>query len=253
MSLRVVLFANGPVGARAAQLVAADVGSEVVAVVVHPEARARSRDEIVRAAGIGPERIFEGQNLQDERILADIAALEPALGLSVYFGHILRAPLLGLFPRGVVNLHPSLLPYNRGSYPNVWSIVDGTPAGATLHYIDEGIDTGDIIAQRRVEVSPSDTGGTLYAKLEEGAVELLGETWPTIVAGTNRRTPQLPGGTVHRMRDVETIDPIDLDGVVTARRLIDILRARTFAPHRGAYFVVDGVRVYLRLELTPEE
>ena len=89
------------------------------------------------------------------------------------FGYILRPNFLRLIPRGCVNVHPALLPYNRGAYPNVWSIVDGSPAGVTIHFVDEGIDTGDIIAQAQVVIEPVDTGESLYRKLERGAVALF--------------------------------------------------------------------------------
>jgi methionyl-tRNA formyltransferase len=171
------------------------------------------------------------------------------MGVSVLFGYILRAPFLSLFPRGIVNLHPAFLPYNRGAYPNVWSIVERTPAGATLHYVDAGVDTGDIVSQATVPVSQTDTGATLYSRLEQAAFALFRDTWPRLRAGDAPRVPQPPGGTSHRVADVARIDAIDLDHSYRARDLIDILRARTFPPYSGAYFEVDGRRVYMRLEL----
>ncbi|MHC5002850.1 MAG: formyltransferase family protein, partial [Planctomycetota bacterium] len=141
----------------------------------------------------------------------------------------------------------------RGGYPNVWSIIDRTPAGATLHYIDEGVDTGPVIAQRRVEVGPTDTGATLYRRLERACVDVFRDTWPDLARGSIRAAPQDPSaGTSHRDRDVKEIDRIDLDATYRARDLIDLLRARTFPPHRGAYFVEGGRRIYLRLELEAE-
>ena len=75
--------------------------------------------------------------LKEPKVLEAIDALQPDIGLSILFDYILRSEFLELCPLGVVNLHPSYLPYNRGQYPNVWSIMDGTPAGVTLHYIDD--------------------------------------------------------------------------------------------------------------------
>jgi methionyl-tRNA formyltransferase len=132
----------------------------------------------------------------------------------------------------------------------VWSIIEGTPAGVTLHYVDAGIDTGDIIARHEVAVDAVDTGETLYRKLERAAVTLFRENWPAIRAGRIERTAQNDEGASHRTRDVETIDRIDLDRTYTGRELINLLRARTFPPHRGAYIEVDGQRVYLELSLS---
>jgi len=67
------------------------------------------------------------------------------------YGKILKADLLKLVT--AINIHPGYLPYNRGPNPNLWSFMDDTPKGVTIHYVDEGIDTGDIIAQKKVSFS----------------------------------------------------------------------------------------------------
>ncbi len=231
-------------------------GEDVVGVVVHPQRNERYRHQIVEAFAGDAGRIFDAARLHDPATLQAVAALRPDLGVSAYFGYILRREFLSLFPLGVLNLHPAYLPYNRGSYPNVWSIVEGTPAGVSLHFVDEGIDTGDLVARERVEVDVTDTGETLYRKLEVAAVSLFQKTWPLIRAGSAPRIPQaaLPEhGTTHRRADVVKIDHINLDGMYRARDLIDVLRARTFPPHRGAFVVVEGRRIYLSLQLRYEE
>lgn len=224
-----------------------------VGLVVHPQKRATCRAELIQASGLGADRIFEANRLRDSATLERIRRLEPELGLSVFFGYILRPELLRIFPRGCLNLHPGYLPYNRGCYPNVWSIIDQTPAGATIHYMDEGVDTGDIVARRKVTVSPTDTGQTLYARLEDACIALLKETWADIVAGRLKgRSQPTTEGSWHSLRDVESVDHIDLDRHYRARDLIDILRARTFPPHPGAYILHHGKKIHLRLELIPE-
>ena len=223
---------------------------QTVGLVIHPPQKRKYGDEIVRSAQVGPECIFDASRLRQPKVLQAIKALRPDIGLSVLFGYILRPEFLDLFPAGVVNLHPAYLPYNRGAYPNVWSIVERTPAGVTLHYIDAGVDTGDIIAQRRVPIELVDTGETLYRKLERASVELFKETWPLIRSGQAPRIPQdKREGTYHHTRDVERIDHIDLNHTYAARELIDIIRARTFTPYPSAYFIHQGRKVYLRLQL----
>lgn len=247
--MSVVLFANNRVGWRVAELLA----PELSALVIHPEGRRRFTDEIVAAAGLPEDRVFEAPGLSSPEVRSALLALAPQVGVSALFGYLLRPDTLAIFPGGVVNLHPSLLPWNRGAHPNVWSIVEGTPAGATVHYINGGVDTGDVIAQRAVPVEPVDTGETLYHRLEAACVELFRDTWPLIRAGTAPRTPQPAGApAAHRARDVERIDEIDLDRTYTARALLDLIRARTFPPYRGAYFRVDGRRVGVRVTLEYE-
>lgn len=227
---------------------------QIAGLVIHPPDKRKYVDELVDCVGVPQSCIFDGSRLRQPEVVEAITKLEADLALSVLFGYILQPEFIGLFPEGVVNLHPSFLPYNRGAYPNVWSIVDGTPAGATLHYIDPGIDTGDIINQRKVTIEPVDTGESLYRKLEKACVELFSETWPLIRNRKAPRTPQvISQGTYHRSEDVDRIDEIHLDRTYTARQLLDIVRARTYSPHGGAYFHADGRKVYIRSQLLYEE
>ena len=227
---------------------------EIAGLVLHPPHKRKYGNEIISAAGVRPDYIFDGSTLRQPETIEAIAALQADMALSILFDYILKPDIINLFPEGVINLHPSYLPYNRGQYPNVWSIVEQTPAGVTLMYIDPGIDTGDIIARRRIPIEPVDTGKTLYHKLEQVSLELFKDTWPLIRAGQASRLPQSgQTGTCHRTKDVKKIDEIDLDRRYTARELIDIIRARTFPPYSGAYFMDNGRKVYLRLQLLYEE
>jgi methionyl-tRNA formyltransferase len=247
-----VYLANGWVGYEVLRWLMGR-GQPPVGLVLHPADRGKYRTEMIRISGLSSDRIFDGTSLHTAEVRAGIEALQPYLGLSVLFDYILKKELLALFPRGCLNLHPALLPYNRGQYPNVWSLVEGTPSGVTLHYTDEGIDTGDIVAQKEVAVGPTDTGETLYRKLERVSVELFKEVWPQVCSDQVSRTPQVrEAGTYHRTRDVETIDEIVLNRTYLARDLINILRARTFPPYRGAYFVHNGRRIYLQVLLRDE-
>jgi len=119
---------------------------------------------------------------------------------------------------------------------------------------DEGIDTGDIIAQGVVPVEPIDTGESLYRKLEHASVQLFKQAWPALRSNQAPRKKQpVHEGRSHRTRDVEQIDAIDLDRSYNARTLIDIIRARTFSPYSGAYFHENGRKILMRLELFYEE
>jgi methionyl-tRNA formyltransferase len=246
--MRIVYFANNRLGARVAERLVTE-GADIVGLVLHPASRRRFGDEIAAAAPTATR--FAGDELDDPDVVAAITALEPQFGVSVLFGYVLRQPVLDVFPAGCVNLHPALLPYNRGAYPNVWPILDGTPAGATLHYVDAGIDTGDIVAQRAVEVEPVDTGETLYRRLEDASFDVFFEAWPSLRDGTATGRPQpTDSGSSHRVRDVDALDAIDPDATYAAGALIDLLRARTFSGFPGAYVVRDGRKILLRLDLS---
>jgi len=248
--MRILFLGNNWVGWQVVQWLR-EQNEQIVGLVTHPPHKRKYGDEIIRSAQVSPPYIFDGSQLRQLEILQVIKALSPDIGLSVLFGYILRPDFPDLFPAGVVNLHPAYLPYNRGQYPNVWSIVERTPAGVTLHHIDAGVDTGDIIAQRQVPIEPVDTGETLYRKLEQACVALFKETWPLIRSGQapRRILQRKEEGTYHRTRDVEQIDCIDLEREYRAGELIDVIRARTFPPYPSAYFMHAGRKVYLRLQL----
>lgn len=251
--MRVLFLGNNWVGWQVLKWLK-EQNEQIVGLVIHPDEKQLYTDQILASARVDPAYIFDGSQLHLSETLDLLQALRPDIGISAFFGYILKPEFLNLFAAGVVNLHPAYLPYNRGTYPNVWSIVEGTPAGATLHYINPGIDTGDIIAQRQVSVEPIDTGETLYRKLEGASVDLFKETWPLIRSGQTVWVPQSEGeGTYHRAKDVQKIDYIDLERMYTARELINIIRARTFTSYRGAYFVHQGRKIYLQLQLCYEE
>lgn len=121
--------------------------------------------------------------------------------VSYGYRKIIREPWLTRYAGRLVNLHTSLLPWNRGAHPNVWAWHDGTPHGVTIHHIDAGLDTGDIIAQREVPMG-DETLASSYAKLHTAMLELFAETWPLIRAGTAPRVPQSGPGSFHRVADL---------------------------------------------------
>lgn len=228
-------------------------GTEIAGVVIHPAERQRFAEEIVRSTGVESSAVFDGSRLRKPGFVSGLRELNADIGVSVSFGYILAREVLEIFPAGCINVHTGFLPYNRGAYPNVWSIVDRTPAGVAIHYIDEGVDTGDVIARREVPVQPVDTGASLFEKLEDAALSLFQETWPLLLEGRAPRIRQNPSeGTCHRVADVTRIDEIDLDRTYRAGDLIDVLRARSFAPHAGAFFQSGGRRVLLKLDLRYE-
>jgi methionyl-tRNA formyltransferase len=136
----------------------------------------------------------------------------PRFAVSHGYRLILGRAVLDRLPDRVVNLHISLLPYNRGADPNLWSVLDDTPSGVTIHYIDPGVDTGDLIAQREVPLADDDTFATSYARLQDTMVTLFQEHWASIAAGACARRPQPPGGTVHRAADQAAVAHLLTDG-----------------------------------------
>jgi len=131
----------------------------------------------------------------------------PELLVSYGYRHILRAEILDRFPGRAVNLHISLLPWNRGADPNLWSFVEGTPKGVTIHHLDPGVDTGDLIAQREVTFGAGETLRSSYDRLQREIQDLFHAVWPAIRSGRAERKPQVGQGSYHRLRDKEALLP----------------------------------------------
>lgn len=175
------------------------------------------------------------------------------------FRHRVPASFVRCFRRGVVNLHPSYLPFNRGSWPNVWAILDGTPAGATLHYVEAddeaGVDTGPIVARTLVPTYAWDTGRTLYDRCEDASVALLEEWWPSLLgAECPEQQQEHDLATFHTRADANHVDEVDPDRSYRARDLLDLLRARTFDDYPSAWFrdPRTGRKVYVRVSMEVE-
>jgi len=181
----------------------------------------------------------------------DIIRREPPdLVVSVGFDHLVPPEILTIPSEGAINLHPSYLPYNRGKSPNVWPLIDRTPAGVTLHYMDVEFDAGDIIEQRKVRTEFSDTGKDLHNRLEEAQFELFTEIWPKIESGEVESTPQNDSnGTYHSTTDFIEECEIDPEIEVTVKEFLDTLRALTFPPFDNAHVEVDGKRYYVDIEI----
>ena len=154
---------------------------------------------------LGWLRDSEPRVIQTDAIVDHDFVTDNGIGFAVSYGyrHILREPVLELLPDRAVNLHISLLPWNRGADPNLWSFIDDTPKGVTIHYLDSGIDTGDIIAQKEISFPDIDneTLATTYARLNTEVQDLFRANWPAIRSGNCERRSQSPGGSYHAIAD----------------------------------------------------
>ncbi len=248
---QLLFFGNNRVGAEVLQRLLQS--SWPLAAVVHhdqPTPHMSAPLQECRSKGI---RILTHLDLRKDVVRDELLQSPVETGLSCYYGYKIPEWLSSHASKGIFNIHPSLLPFNRGRFTNVWSIVEQTPSGSTLHQITEEFDRGPLVAQIRVPVLPSDTGATLYTRLEDASLRLFEEAWPCVMNGSYGLCPQEPGGTSHTMNDVRQIDHIELDRSYRASDLINILRARTFPPFEGAYFTVEGRKYFLRLEIDRED
>ena len=249
-NLKILFFANNRVGYEILKYLKNE-DECIIGLVLHPDSDAKFKKEMI---ALFPDlTIIEGNRLKESLSIETITNLNPDIFISVYFGYILSLELLKIPIKGAINLHPAYLPYNKGANPNVWAIIDGTPAGVTIHYMDEGIDTGSIIARREVDYDYIDTGKTLYEKLEFHAIELYKENWNNIKNNKISHIYPEEEGTLHYTKDFSTLNEIYLDKKYNALDLINILRAKTFPPHKGAYFILDGKKYYIEIKIIKDD
>ncbi|HEV2150420.1 MAG TPA: formyltransferase family protein [Longimicrobiaceae bacterium] len=227
-----VLLGNGAVARAFLEEGAGSAGPPLRVVLNAPGKQRDAAGMRAAAAGAGVP-VDEWSPEARERLLSLARERGDAWLLSVYFGHLLDAELLDAFGGRAVNLHPSLLPWCQGVHTNVWPIVEGCPAGVTLHAMVPRVDAGPVLAQRTVPVEPWDTAATLYARLEAEALCLVREAWPAGVLAAWPGTLQGQGGSRHRVADMRALDEYGLDEHPEARAFFDLLRARSFPPYPG--------------------
>ena len=143
--------------------------------------------------------------------------------VSYNYRRILTGDILGRFPDRAINLHIALLPWNRGADPNFWSFVEKTPKGVPIHYLDEGVDTGDIIYQKDILSAPNDTFRVMYNSLHAEVQKLFIQNWKYIRDGTCPRRKQPVMGTFHWAKEKDKYMHLLTDGWDTPVSVVDNL------------------------------
>jgi methionyl-tRNA formyltransferase len=134
----------------------------------------------------------------DEAFLSKVEQLAPDLVICAYYPRIFPRRLIELPPLGCINVHPGLLPDYRGTFPTPWCILNNeTEIGVTLHVMDEGIDTGDVLVQRSYPIGPDETGHELYRRAMKLCADLLIENFDALLRKAIQPRPQAPGGSYY--------------------------------------------------------
>lgn len=145
-----------------------------------------------------------------------IEQLNPDFIVSFGYPHIVPSEVIKFVNERIINLHLSYLPWNRGSDPDFWSLVEDTPKGVTIHYMNETLDTGDIIVQTMVSIEETDTLSTYGRKLKLALVQLFRDNWESIRSGSSDRVPQGEGGSYHRSVDKNALIHLLKEGANTS-------------------------------------
>jgi len=133
--------------------------------------------------------------------LEEFDHFRPEMLLSYGYKHIISKYFLSRVDHFALNMHVSLLPWNRGYDPNFWSWIEGTPKGVTLHRITPELDKGPIIAQREVRLDSQNTLRQTYDALQDEMCKLFSAKWSTLLSGNFTEDDQCDGGTYHSQVD----------------------------------------------------
>jgi len=168
----------------------------------------------------------------------------------LWWPKIVKQKSIGSVELGFINLHPSLLPFNRGKHPYYWSIVEGTPAGVSLHFIDAEIDKGNVLFQRKIDTPITTTGETLYDESIRCIIELFKDSYDDIINGNLNPKPQDSSrSTFHLGKHIEKHSEILLDKKYKALDLINIMRAKSFSGRPSSHFTLDGKKYYINIAI----
>ena len=189
---RAVVFAYHNVGVRCLKVLLAH-GVEVPLVVTHEDNPTEQVwfESVSRTAADYELMTIAPSDPNASEVIERVTACRPDFIFSFYYRAMLRPPLLAIPSRGALNMHGSLLPKYRGRVPVNWAIIHGeTETGATLHYMTEKPDAGDIVAQTGVPILPDDTAGEVFAKVTVASELTLARVLPALLAGSAPRRKQ---------------------------------------------------------------
>ncbi len=194
--MRVVFIGTGEIGAPTLHALLRSKEHQLAAVVTQPNKPA-GRDQrikpppIKKALAGAKIPTLQPARIKDRQSIEEISALAPEVIVVMAYGQILPQGVLGIPRVACLNLHASLLPRHRGAAPIQAAIASGDfETGITVMYMDEGLDTGDILLQRKIDILPTDTGGSLHDRLAQIATDALLESLQLLGKKIAPRVPQ---------------------------------------------------------------
>jgi len=248
--MNICFFADGPWATIALKLMIAHEELDVDLVVTRLTPTDSALIKLAEASGI---EIHAPDNVNGDDFLSLIEPRKIELGVSLSYNQIFRRPIINAFPAGIINCHAGKLPFYRGRNILNWAIINGEREfGITAHYVDEGIDTGDIILQRTYPIAPEDRYQTVLSRAQEACGPLLIEALELLARGQAERIPQTsihPAGFYCGGR---TFGDEWLDWQWPSKRIHDFVRGVT-PPAFGAHTrYKQKVIAITRTELIPE-
>jgi len=182
-------------------------------------------------------------DINDPENVERLRTTAPDFILSFYYRNMIRPEVLAIPRRGALNLHGSFLPKYRGRVPVNWAVINGeNESGATLHYMVEKPDAGDIVDQEKIEIAFTDTAYDVFGKVTDAAVAVIARAWPLLRDGRAVRIPMnLSEGNYCGGRK-----PADgcIDWNRSAEQIYNLIRGVTH-PYPGAFTFLEGKKIII--------
>lgn len=217
-------------------------GHEVAAVVTQPD-KPKGRGKSVLMTPVKEKAlelgipVYQPARVRAPEFVDILKEINPEAIVVVAFGQILPKSILDLPKYGCINIHASLLPKYRGAAPIQWVIIDGEKeTGITTMYMNEGLDTGDMLERVIVPITPEETGGSLHDKLSEAGGKLIISTLDKLEKGEIQGTPQTEEGTCYAKMLKKSLG--DIDWTMEAVQIERLIRGLN--PWPSAYTSLDG-------------
>jgi len=241
--MRIVLIGQAAFGAKVLETL---LGKEenVVAVYTPPDKPGGQPDPLKEAAVSKKISVFQPKTYKDDQVFAEYKELKHDLTVMAFATDIIPARFFKIPPYGTINYHPSLLPRHRGASAINWAVIMGDArTGLTIFWPDGGIDTGPILLQKEIEISPEDTTGSLYFNhLFPMGVEAILETIALINEG---KAPKIPQDESNATYEPPCDDRVaNIDWGKPARELYNLVRGCDPQPGAFALFKGEIVRFY---------
>ena len=240
--MRVVFIGTGEIGVPALQALMRSGEHQVIGVVTQPDKPVGREQRIepppIKRALIGTKiSVLQPERIKDRQSSEEIRALAPDVIAVMAYGQILARAILEIPAAGCLNLHASLLPRWRGAAPIQAAIAAGDrETGITVMYMDEGLDTGDILLQRKIDILPTDTGESLHDRLAQIAPKALLEALQLLAKNNAPRIPQDNALATYAPKLTRH------DGKIDWSEPAEIIerKIRAFNPWPGAFMELDG-------------
>ncbi|MCL2015901.1 MAG: methionyl-tRNA formyltransferase [Defluviitaleaceae bacterium] len=187
--------------------------------------------------------ILQPEKVRNPEFIQQLQALQADVFVVVAYGQILPVKILNIPPLGCLNIHASLLPKYRGAAPMQWAMLNGDKTtGISIMYMDKGMDTGDVILQKEVDILPTDTFRTLHDKMQATSCECILLALQQITSGTAKRLPQDNEQATYAPMLTKNLGLLDWSK--TSQQLYNQVRALEEWPGTYTYFRNTLLKIY---------